>query len=350
MTSFTEKAKSWPRVTTADELAEHLEGVRPYRYKDYDWTANPPCHASASGTSFHFGDHPDGGITLGCWAPGCAGAGYYDRVEDALGVAIQIRKPNGELRYGGRLRGGKRRRQQNEHPTRPIVVYDDELQTLGDLYEAPYWFVGDGKKGAVWTNAKGKRVAMRQSANGGKDLHQCRYGARKYPAKQGSGKPARLMSWISYLDIAAGINSSRELERKGCRPCFALSASESVPCNHRLIILDLDYKPVDDEEGIGLKIGRSIISRVTGLNILFFASPSGKGAHLIMRHNLPAGTELRRSYPKVPRHGAHVDIFASGDLRLVAWRVDSREDAGDDATPLPVVNGKMLSWLIKGKE
>ncbi len=107
MTSFAQKAKSGARVTTAYELTKNLDEVRPYRYKDYTWTANPPCHASTSGTSFRFGDHPHGGIILA--------AGNRDGPTPATTNAWETRWGHIQIgyRYGGRLRGGKLAPHQN---------------------------------------------------------------------------------------------------------------------------------------------------------------------------------------------------------------------------------------------
>ena len=48
---FIEKAREWPRVETADQLARLLSGVKPRRWREYSYVANPPCHASSSGES-----------------------------------------------------------------------------------------------------------------------------------------------------------------------------------------------------------------------------------------------------------------------------------------------------------
>ena len=106
---YLERAKNWRRVATAEELAGLLTGVKPKRWRDYQYLATPPCHSSQSGqsTAFAFGNAPGGGLVIHCWA--CHGeAGYLDRLEATLGVALQTRYQNGRLRYAERLSAAAR--------------------------------------------------------------------------------------------------------------------------------------------------------------------------------------------------------------------------------------------------
>ena len=76
-----------PLITTAEGLVPHLSGVERDPFGQYEFVADPPCHASQSGRSFQFGDTPGGGVALGCWSPGCQGPGFVRRIEDRLGGA-----------------------------------------------------------------------------------------------------------------------------------------------------------------------------------------------------------------------------------------------------------------------
>ena len=86
-----------PLIESASELRMRLNHVQERKYKDYQYIAEPPCHSSSSRESFHFGDAPGGGISVGCWQ--CQRPGYLDDLESSLGVRIQVRNPNGSWRW-----------------------------------------------------------------------------------------------------------------------------------------------------------------------------------------------------------------------------------------------------------
>ena len=106
---FIEKARTWPRVETADQLAGLLSGVKARRWREYSYIADPPCHVSSSKESFAFGGSPGDGLVVYCWA--CEGE-MVEQAENALDVALQVRRQDGSLRYHGGRRGPSRRRRQ----------------------------------------------------------------------------------------------------------------------------------------------------------------------------------------------------------------------------------------------
>ena len=98
-----EEAMQDPLITDAAGLALYLRNVKRWGHNGYDWSADPPCHASSSGaaSSFHFGDAAGGGVKVGCWA-GCQGPGFVKRIEDALGIRLQI-NVDGKLTHQSRF-------------------------------------------------------------------------------------------------------------------------------------------------------------------------------------------------------------------------------------------------------
>ena len=58
MAYFAKKARTWPKIASAAELAPLLRNVKPRRYRHYRYAADPPGHESGSKASFQFGAHP----------------------------------------------------------------------------------------------------------------------------------------------------------------------------------------------------------------------------------------------------------------------------------------------------
>ena len=84
MAMFEEKAKTWKRIMTAEALAARMDNVQVRLRDEYEYIANPPCHASRSGESLHFGNVGIGSglsaIRISCWhcCKGRGGMGRHD--------------------------------------------------------------------------------------------------------------------------------------------------------------------------------------------------------------------------------------------------------------------------------
>lgn len=161
---FIEKARTWPRVETADQLARLLSGVKARRWREYSYVANPPCHASSSRESFAFGDASGGGLVVYCWA--CEGE-TVEQAENALGVALQVRRQDGSLRYRDGGVGRSTRPLSTAAPTSPPQVQRlhatplGEGITLADFFSTRHWLLSRGKGKPA--SAKGGSAAWRQS-------------------------------------------------------------------------------------------------------------------------------------------------------------------------------------------
>ena len=100
----------YPLVSSVSELSVYLKNVAEKPYKTYTHIADPPCHGSKSGKSFHFGDSGEG-LVIGCWA-GCQKGDWPGMVEDTLKVRLRLRREDGSYRWGGGAAEGKETKRQ----------------------------------------------------------------------------------------------------------------------------------------------------------------------------------------------------------------------------------------------
>ena len=161
-TDFATKLKTWPLVDSPGSLSVLLRGVKECVRAPYTHVADPPCHASTSRNSFHFGAAPNGGLLVGCW--GCQSRGYLERLEETLRVRLQVRMPDGHFRWP---LGGSTARPPRAGPPVPKAQFHLPAalgagpKTLGALMAMSIWFPASGKKG--WT---GFGTGYRQSMEG----------------------------------------------------------------------------------------------------------------------------------------------------------------------------------------
>lgn len=235
------------------------------------------------------------------------------------------------------------------------VDWPDTVRTLGDLAQAPIWFIADGKKGACWVSSTdGQRYAMMQSA-GGKSveaLTACKDGGTLPPSDRVPYE-RRMVGWRSHPAIVDLIKTAR---RKGVagsnrwRPAIALTGTDEVPRNDRLLLFDCDYKPANDAEGGGRRYRDGLLERCRAAGLPCFSSTSGNGYHAIARYDMPPRTRIYRKGIKnyfAAAHGCQVELFTSGQARLVAvltGKPIGRKNTGD--MPIPALTQAELVELL----
>ena len=329
-----------PLITDAAGLAPYLRNVRRLGYHGYDWSADPPCHASSSGmaSSFHFGDAEGGGVKIGCWA-GCQGPGFVKRIEEALGIRLQV-NVNGQLTHQS-YRPGIRPSVRSPRPVAPkppVLEYmvlpaipAEGPITLEEWFAFPIWFGGAGNKGsrkhvATWQQ-NGETRTFRHSKppeEGGVKL--ARYGGRLPDGQQ-------VQPWDSFEAIEALIAETRELRESERRPCVSFAGDDDTHYPKPIGCVDADFKPDKDPDGIGAAFTAHVRQALIDAGCPMYSSTSGNGFHAIWRLEPWQDGKLRapvndgrrfRAWPSNATnlfHGARVEVFAPGDKRLVAlWR------------------------------
>ena len=366
MSTFKDKAL-WPRINKAATLARHLEGVDPYHYNGYQYQARPVCHANAGNSrAFHFGDHPQGGLTLSCW--NCKGGGeMVDRIEEALHMALQVRWPSGNLRYKYDAREAtvisKRRATPKPAPewsweSLPATMGPEVLQ-LGDVWDTKVFVAGagnhkEGKHTAEWPG-HGFRHSL-PLERGGVEL--ARYGGGPLPVNlRGREYHITVEPWDTFSGIQLFVAQHPKLRAEERRPCISLAGDSETPWPLDVMVLDGDYKATDDPTGEGLAFLHAAREIAADAGMPIFRSTSGNGFHAFMRLEQTDGKPVRlvhrgkpvRQFPighMVFHHGARIELLAPGDKKLVAiWRDRGYANHDDDCV-VPVIGwGRLMQML-----
>ena len=364
-TGWKERARR-PRIATASDLARSLTNVRDHSRPPYQFTADAPCHGSknpGAGDSFHFGDHPQGGLVLGCWQ--CkGGADMVQRIEDLWGVGIQVRWPNGRLRYtfGAQEQlyappyalpgdtpppiGHKR----DSSSVRYHATAGPTRFTLQDLKDAPVWFAGKGK--AAWQHeVKGKAYGFRHSLapeDGG--MAVARFGGEgQWNRPDGARVPIMVYPWMPLADLEGRI--ARRPDADHLRPCLSLAGTPELPHPLDVLVIDLDYAPSEDTQGRGNRFRAQLRAQLSGAGAPMFSSSSGNGWHALVRMDDAFletaridGTDSRFPLDRKLKIGnsAVAEIFPAGARRHVVIRWGHPLANGRPECTIPVVSRDFL--------
>ena len=355
MPDFAEKARTWPKIASAAELAPLLRNVKPQRYRHYRYAADPPGHEIASKASFQFGDHPQGGLVVTCWA--CNGPGWFDRLEDLLGAALQIRYSNGSLRYRepGETARAKPPAPEPRPAPGPAGIHHREA-ALRDLQQAPMWIAARGNapwQGLALDQGRLADQAYWQSmddleAPGGDGLAFARYGGVAAVIRP-SGETAaiRIRPWAPLPEIRefiAWLNF-----REPARPAIALAGSPKTSSPMSLLAIDCDYHPENDPDGAGAQARLRLRKLCAAEGAPVFASSGGHGFHasfLLAPEANPSSPRHRRAgAPKA--QGICAETFLSGSRRMLSVRLDKPLANSGDAARMPLITAGQSEDLIK---
>ena len=371
---FKERSRR-PRISKAETLAQALANVREDGRAPYQYTADAPCHQSknpGAGDSFHFGNALGGGLVVSCWSclkAGGAGSAreMVERIEDRLGCGLQVRWPgSGGLRYnyGAReVSAGNMRHmfgdaapaqgQGRSSPVRWFATQGGETFTVQDLQETPVWLAGwSAKKPWQQRRRDGQApYAFRQSlAPEDGNLVVARYGGdgtQRLPG--GKVIPIRVRPWAPLAAILSGI--TRLLNPAGIFPVLALSGSTEHPSPLDVLVIDLDYAPGSDTEGVGRAFRIALAETLVQAGAPMFRSTSGNGWHALVREDADFlreaqenGTEVR--FPEDPEenigNSAFAEMFPAGTKRLVLLRWEKPMFNTDPGQVIPVVSREWL--------
>ena len=354
MTPFAEKARHWPRIETAGQLAARLNNVRPRQWRHYQYAAEPPCHDSKSRNSFQFGDHPQGGLALTCWACQIPGArGWLDRLEEILHVALQVRYDSGAMRYSGDGGAPARQPRRASPIKRGAPTMYQERATLADLKNTPMWIAARGR--APWQGVapdQGRLIsqAYRQSMPdaGGDGLALARYGGQVTVYRpQGEHAVVRIRPWQTLPEVTAfitGITNPQEV-----RPALVLSGSPEHPSPMGLAAIDCDYDPEMDQTQAAAERRDRLRELCAAAGAAVYQSSGGHGFHALFLLSPETGLlhrrQTRRICPRAP--GLAVETFLSGARRMLTVRLDQPLANAADRHRLPAVTPPQLAELVR---
>ena len=327
-----------PLVSEAVDLVDYLSEVREDEWEDYEYvTPWPPCHDAISGksTAFRFGDHPDGGIVIHCFA--CPAKGRVKRIEAKLGIRLAARMMDGTILYNPENPGRVVKPKVEREPL-SFVLHHDPI-TLRDLLEAAVWIVVEKKGPAEIDHRIREPKGWRQSISG--DFPTARFG--------GHSGPVRIIPWRPYLKALEGVKvvKQREPAKELVKPALCFGGNAEYPYPLDVGVLDCDYKPANDPMGIGARGRDELLARCQQAGMPCFYSNSGNGFHALFRYN-PA--ELLRTKGKEERKlgpGLSVDLFYPGVRRLAVVNVHKPVGGKPKGEmPIPQANDPGLLTLL----
>ena len=343
MADFRHKATAWPRVSTLAQLLPLLDNVQQRRWRDYSYIANPPCHASDSKESLSVGEAEDGGLRIRCW-----GECKIDAIEDALGVALQVRYQDGNLRYRER-NGGTPPPRRSKPPLSREPIFQVRPFGIADLKGANIWLAL--KKVKPWTGRlDGITYGYRHSLS---NLELARYGG-DYISKDKDGveQRIRLLPHRSYDYVGQVIRRIAEKTKVECRRAISMAASEAVRYPFPLVALDCDYHPDDDRDGSGRAYRDALQRRCVAAGLSVYRSSGGNGFHAVAGVNSASRNydayqqEFRQTRWQPPgTQGIAVDVFLPGARHSLTLRLDLPIAEVDGELPLlslTELNGLML--------
>ena len=142
-----------------------------------------------------------------------------------------------------------------------------------------------------------------------------------------------------------------------CEPALSLSATDGYRYPMPLSVLDVDYQPSSDADGVGLGMRDWMRARLSELGCLLFPGRNGNGFHAVFlwpdaelqgspvrgRKSRPCEQAPDAGNPRM-RRGLKFDWFLPGALGLVVLQLDL--GGYPDDTELPVVSGWSVDVLL----
>ena len=382
MTDFKTKTRTWPVISTGEELSTVIGGqfTVAERWGEYQYRGAAPCHQSGQGQgqyrAFRFGTHPQGGLIMHCNK--CLPQGssseewkhWVDAIEERLGCALQIRYSSGNLRYRRNTRFINQAPPSTAQQTnyRKVVntgLYATPIETaipVSNILDLPIWFPGIQKKG--WTvRHNGQTYGWRQSrplSEGGVAL--ARFGGVVREGKQ--QLPLTIKPWRTYAEVVDICNWAERKGIEGVRPVIGLGGDSETLAPHALQIIDVDYKPASDVEGKGVLERDALRARFLDAGMAIFVSNSGNGFHAVgMVHpdswfdfTNKAGQTIHKVASWAPlgkgsqsETGLAVDLFFPGARYLVALNWNKPGGNNDPSHVLPLLTAEDVNDLLTGK-
>ena len=184
-----------------------------------------------------------------------------------------------------------------------------------------------------------------------------RYGG---PIAAVKGRPAgHARPWMTRDD---GLKVIEDLGLKDSIPTFCLSGDADCPAGHDGLVLDFDYKPHLDPDGLGAGVRDAVAARMASAGAAVFASQSRNGRHIISRLTLEDILNGKQHYAALPTkatgaglqdpgkpltwHGLRIELFPAGTKKHIVWHVDQKLAGPGDDEPLGRFGLRDVAWMI----
>ena len=328
--------KEFPIVSTAVEFSKYLNDVQE-RGSGWDYQADAPCHQSTSKSSFVFKDAHPSGLDIHCFA-GCVDTGssyvtFVDNVEMALGVRINLRYHNGNLRWERKWKTYRERLMESSQHDRVLtyksrnvrITETDDDYTLADLMMERVWIpttiTSTGARIPFEFQHRNKRYGFVQS---NKDMQLAQDGGGVLERTNRRTQVTRSVNIIGWQPSAHATLRGKELGANSVG--LVLSGDENVPARTDVGVVDFDLKEIDDNTdettAKHLEWRNSVYAALSKLGCPIIKSRSGLGFHALWRQ-LPDEYTLwddRNAVANlVPEKqiGAGIDFYPAGSRRLI---------------------------------
>ncbi len=183
---------------------------------------------------------------------------------------------------------------------------------------------------------------------------------RRTPSLRRPGSQARPWKSAWHLNVyprmalmALEERIARRPKDNDLRPCLALSGDAEHPHPLDILIIDLDYTPEADKDGVGRVFRDSLAATLKEAGAPMFSSTSGNSWHAILRMDADFvrlaredGVEDRHPGKSEKKIGgcAVAEIFPAGAKRHVALRLGNPLDNSEEGLPIPRVS---KVWLVR---
>ena len=299
----------------AAEVAAELERRGyPVRWSGgYFATTTALCHGGNSGEQVLVRDGADGRLQVKCLTRECR-----DVRRKVLAAAGLTRERSMVRAYQPEMPGGPKQRLLN-------AVYRAGV-TPQDLLAAPVWFVAIGKGRPLTTaNRHGEKISWRFSIDDGDapdgDGVRLARGGGWYEKHKVMLEPHRPFE-ATALIAARARESGRNEEATAS---MSMVGSKSMPFDFPLAVIDVDYKPEGDGDGIGAECRDRIEKNALAAGLPVYRSRSGNGRHILaaLREDemvsFPDGGDKKMQLSPERAGNCKVDIFLPGCRHHVAW-------------------------------
>ena len=211
-------------------------------------------------------------------------------------------------------------------------------RTVKELMGAPVWVAVNGKRPVGFQHGRQWWQWQATIAEDEGGLAVARYGGEQ---RRRDGEVWRVPAWSDGLTV---LERLRQVDVEGM-PGLAQSGSSEHPCPHSVGVIDVDYKPSEDEDGRGLGLRDEYRKRFFVLGLPTMESGGGNGLHALFRSPVSGEWFKPYAYPQDGAwNGLRVEVFPAGRRGSITLHPRNRLNGADH---IPVVSADGVERLIE---